>query len=122
MRAVIAEDEVGVLGNRGLEHGARVKVLGWNVRLSKRLVIHVNLSIDDANVIAGNPDYAFDVALGRIIRKPENDDIATVNLWSPAILVVVNQLVYKNAFAIVQAWQHGSAFDLHRLDYEDDNE
>src|SRR5260370_33277258 len=65
--------------------------------------------------IARQADDAFDVTLRRIVGEPEDDDVAAFNLWRPAILVVIDELVDEDALAVVQARQHPRAFHFHRL-------
>src|SRR4030095_866655 len=61
---------------------------------------------------------SLDVTLRRIVRKPENHDVASSNRWGPAKIVVVDQLIDEDSFTIVQARQHRRALDFHRLHNE----
>src|SRR5262249_44859851 len=113
---VVAENKVGVLSYRSLRHGTDVKILGGDVRLSQGLVVHINLAIDDANVIARYSDHALDVALGGIEWVVENNDVATLDG-----LKLIDKLVYENALLVLQTGEHAGAFHLYRLIEKDDD-
>src|SRR5882672_6422886 len=81
--------------------------------------INLHAAVAHLDRVAGQTDDSLDIALRRIFGKPEYDDVAAIDLWRPAIVVVIDQLVDKNPFAIVQVREHRGAFDLYRLDDED---
>src|SRR5262249_12870491 len=108
---------VGVLSDRGLNQGADVKVLGGNVGLGQRLVVDINLAVNDANMVARHSDYPLDVALGGIERVVEDNDVATLNG-----LKLIDELVYENALLVLQTGEHAGALHLYWLIEKDDYE
>lgn len=74
------------------------------------------LAASDLNRFARQADDPFYVALIRLFRKPENDDIASFEM-APAYApdVVVNELVDQQTFAILKLRDHRRSFDHHRL-------
>src|SRR5438552_15993119 len=65
--------------------------------------------------VTGQADDSLDITLGRIVGKPENHYVAPIDLWRPAIIVVIDQLIDEDALAVMQVRQHRRALDLDRL-------
>jgi hypothetical protein len=114
--AMVAENEVSIFRHRGLDHRAEIKVVGRDIRLSQGNAIDVNLSLDDADVIARNSDYALDVALCRIEWVVEDNDVPPLDG-----LKLIDELVYENALLVLQTGEHAGAFHLYRLIEKDDD-
>src|SRR6185503_6521986 len=88
---IIAHDEVVILLNvRGRHRAVRQVQAGVEVRLRDLAAVYSNNAFDDLDAVARKPDYSLDVTLRWIVRKPENYDVAAIDLRRPAIVVVVN--------------------------------
>ncbi len=94
----------------------------------KRLVIYIDLFVDDFNFIAGNADYPFDVILRAIKRIPEHNYIIAlrsfyVDQFRPGkwVLDAVNKLIYQNVIANQQGVFHGTGRDFKGLHYKSPN-
>src|SRR6185503_2825811 len=92
------------------------------IRLSDLAPVHTHHALDDLDLIAGKSNHSLDVTLRRILWKPENYDVASLDLGCPAKVVVVDQLVDEDAFAVMQSRQHRRAFHFHGLHDENDDE
>src|SRR5687768_12713475 len=88
------------------------------VRLLKLLVVDEDAAAAHLNGLAGQADDALDVALGRVVGEPEDDDVAALYLRQ----TVVDELVDEDALAVVEPRQHRGALDLDRLRDEDEHE
>ncbi len=71
------------------------------IRLLEVTPVYANDAFVNFNPVTRQADDAFDITLRRIVRKPENDNVAAIDLGRPAIVVVINQLVDEDPFAIV---------------------
>ena len=108
--AMVAENEVTALRNYDCRERAKVLEPERHVRLVDSSSVHVHAAIIDANPIASHRNHSLDVALGWISGVMENNNIARRNT-----LEVVNELVDKNAFLVLQSRKHAGSFDLHGL-------
>ena len=86
----------------------------WDVTLFNELSVDVNLAFANRNNVAWHTQYPLDERFARVLRIPENNDVATVDL-----LKVVDELVDEDPFLIQQLRLHTRAFNLHWLVQED---
>src|SRR5262245_58984088 len=91
-----------------------VLITSRNVSLFNQLAIDVNLTVANRDDISGNPEDTLDEGFAGILRIPEDDDVAAVDL-----LKVIDKLVDENSFLIEQLRLHTRAFDFHWLVQED---
>src|SRR5687767_5462196 len=94
----------------------RIKIVFLNITS-----VDTNYSLAHFNSIARQPNHTFDVAFRGLIRKPEHYDVAAVELRRPTVLVVVDQFVDEDSFAIMKSRQHRCAFDFDRLNNKHDH-
>src|SRR6185312_5879716 len=76
----------------------------------------------DFNHISRQSNDTFDIALGRIVGKPEDYYVTSIDFWRPAILVIVNELINKDSLAVVQSRQHRSSFNFDGLHYKNNHQ
>jgi hypothetical protein len=115
--AMVAHDEITASGNFSGGVVANVGVLRWDVGLSDLAAVDIHDATANFDGFARKGDDAFDKRFGTIEWIPENDDVTTVDG-----LEAVNKLVDKNALLIGEQRGHASAFDLHWLIEEDDDD
>ena len=115
MVAVIAHDKIIVVfdNNGGLGGGGAVQVF-FQIGFVQDLVIDEDTPVADFDGFTGKPDDPFDITIVGVIGIPKDNDITACEVRQ----AIVNHLVDKDAFAIVEARQHRSAFDLDRLHRE----
>lgn len=79
--------------------------------------VYENLAVANFDGLTRKADHAFNVALIRIARIPENDYVAALEV-APAYTspFVVHQFVDEQPLTIVQLRKHRSTFDDYRLD------
>lgn len=104
------------LWNGLFRNGATVLIALGHVWLIDALAIHIDSTVGDFQIIAGERNDALDVALRWIARVVEYHHIAPMNLFEP-----VDKLVDEEAIVVVQARLHAGALDPYRLvDASDD--
>src|SRR5262249_53233133 len=83
------------------------------------VAIDINMAIPYLDCFAGQTDYSFYVALVRIVRIPENYDVATLQV-APAYALnfVIDELIYQQTLAVMKLRHHRGSFDDNRLDEE----
>src|ERR1700677_1203630 len=114
---VIPQNEVAIRRNHRLWIRPRIGVGRRNVVFVQCFAVHIHLSAVDTDAISGYSDYAFYVALGRIARIAENDDISTGNRLQP-----IDEFVDEDALLVFKRRHHAGAFDFYRLVDEYDDE
>src|SRR5208337_110508 len=114
---MVAEDEEAIPRNHDFTIRAGVRVIAGNVVFVERLAVHVDLSVFDADAIAGNADHALDVALRSVAWIAEDDDVAALDG-----LPSIDKLVDEDALLVFEAGHHAGAFHLYRLVEKDDDE
>lgn len=92
---------------------ADLSIMGFvQVRFVQKASVDENFSVADLNGFAGQADYSFYVAFVRIVRKPENNDVAAFQVApADAFEFVINELVDEKPFAVVKLRHHRRAFD-----------
>src|SRR6188474_3284675 len=97
--------------------GIHILIAPSNVTFLNHLPVDVNLAFSDRNNISWHTKHPLDERLAGILRIPENNDVATVDL-----LKVVDKLIDEDPFLIEQLRLHARAFDLHWLVQENDHQ
>src|SRR5262249_12536609 len=113
----IAEDEVRIGRNTGLDHRPDVEVFGRDVWLRQQNPVYIYLPITDANAVSWNSNHPLDVALARIERIMKDDDVTPLDGFK-----LVYKLVDKYSFLILQPRKHAGTFNLDGLIQKDDDE
>src|SRR5205085_12564418 len=75
--AMIAQEEIMARRHHHVGISALVGVKAGYIRFPQAPAVHVHASVIDADVIAGHPYHALDVALGGIAGITKNYDVAT---------------------------------------------
>ena len=94
-----------------------VQVLRPQIRFLQAPAIDEYDASFDLHGFAGNPDDPLDERLGRILRVPEDHDIAAFDIRE-----TIGKLADENPFLISQAGGHAGPLHLDRLDHEYDDE
>ena len=97
------------------------------VHLLDRVAVYIHTLVDEVHAIARESDHALHEVLLRMHRRPEDDDVSTVNLpvgqhLSPYPAVCVVNFVYQQEIANQQRIFHGFRRDLERLKKKGDEE
>src|SRR5581483_6329473 len=78
-RPVIAHHEIAVGGHHHLRQRTGIAVAERHIVFTEGLVIQPDLSVVDAEAIAGKSDHALDIALFRISGVTKDDDVVPLN-------------------------------------------
>src|SRR6185369_2782582 len=94
----------------------RLIVFVVQVRFVKLLPVNDHLTVSHLDGFAGQADHAFYIAFVRFLRIPEDDDVTARDVAPAyALDLVINELVYKKAFAVMQFGHHRRTFNHYGL-------
>src|SRR5580692_1216406 len=115
--AMVAHDEVAVLGDGDWAVIAQVFVLCWDVGLVDRPAGDIYGALTNLDVFSRQTDDALDERFRMVERIPENDHVAAVDG-----LKAVDKFVDEDALLIGEERGHAGAFDFYRLIEKDDDD
>ena len=114
---MVAEHEIGVRRNHNFGIRPPILISAGHIIFNQHLAIQKHASIDNAYVISGDPDHAFNETLLGIARIAKNHDVPALNG-----LDTIDEFVDEDAFLVVERRHHAGAFDFDRLIEENDDE
>lgn len=114
---MVTHDEVGGWGDDEFGLGAVVGEAGGDVGLGEALVVEVDATVIDADVVSGDGDDALDVALGVVVGVEEDDDVTVVDLSD-----VEGEFIDEEAILVLKTGVHAGSLYADRLVEEDDDE
>jgi hypothetical protein len=115
--AMVAHDEITVLGNFHRAEVGDVAILRRDVRLGDQLPVHIEQAAADIHGFAGQADDSLDELFGAVQRIPEDNHVAAVN-----VLEAVDKFVDEDAFLVGKQRRHAGAFHLYGLIEEHDDD
>src|SRR5579864_4148191 len=95
-----------------------------DVGLRKFVAIHIDLLVEDMDMVAGNSDHALYIVRVIVKWKFENDDVAVPDgpvreqLFIPRALAFKHKFIYQKMIANEQGWLHGLRRDFESLNDE----
>src|SRR5262245_37779095 len=98
-------------------HRIRREIFRVQVRLVDLHAVDVEPAVLDVDLLAGQPDHAFNVRLRRVVRVQQHDDVASFYRLFVAdpFAQRVDELVDEDAILVVELGHHALSFDPHRL-------
>jgi len=115
--AVVAHDEIAVLGDAEWAVVAHVFILRRDVRLVDGAAVDIDDALANLDIFSRKTDDAFDERFRMIERIPENNNIAALNR-----LEAVDKFIDEDALLIGEERRHAGAFDFNRLIEENDDD
>src|SRR4029453_1994379 len=110
---MIAHDEIVALGNDLWSPFIMASILGRDVVVVERDVVHVNATVHDAHGITFFGNDPLHEWLVRVERVVKHTDVA-----SPWLANAIHELVHDQAILILEGWGHALPFDTRDLNAE----
>jgi hypothetical protein len=94
-------------------------MLAVEIRFLELVPVNINAPVPQLYCFTWQSDYPLHITLVRIVRIPENDDVAPLQMApTDTLYSVIDKLIYEEPFPVVKLRKHGSSLNNDRLHEE----